>query len=96
MPEAVERNGANPMTEPTMIRCEGSGQEAEVPDEPTGTFQCRKCGNSALQMKTTVVDGKTRYFVPEHKRRTNPYRRRGVKTAPSTRRMSRRDSGRRR
>lgn len=84
------------MTEPTMVRCEGSGQEVDGPDEPTGTVQCRKCGNSVLRMKTTVVDGKEHYFVPEHKRRLNPYRRKGVKKAPSSRRPSRRDSGRRR
>jgi hypothetical protein len=84
------------MTEPKMVRCEGSGQELEGADEPTGTVLCRQCGNSALLMKTTVVDGKERHFVPEHKRRANPYRRRGVKRAPSNRRVYRRDSGRRR
>ena len=84
------------MTEPKMVRCEGSGQEVEGADEPTGTVQCRKCGNSALRMKTTVVDGKEHHFVPEHKRRANPYRRKGVKTTPSSRKISPRDSGRRR
>lgn len=84
------------MTQPKMIRCEGSGQEVYGPDEPTGTVQCFKCGNSALIMKTTVIDGKERYSVPEHKRRANPYRRKAVKQAPVSRGMSRRDSGRRR
>jgi hypothetical protein len=84
------------MTEPKMVRCEGSEQEVEGAEEPTGTVLCRKCGNSALLMKTTVVDGKERQFVPEHKRRANPYRRRGVKTTPSNRRVTRRYSGRRR
>jgi hypothetical protein len=84
------------MTKPKMVRCEGSGQEVEDADEPTGTVQCRKCGNSALLMKTTVVDGKVHHSVPEHKRRANPYRRKGLKMAPSNRRVSRRDSGRRR
>ena len=82
------------MTKPKMVRCEGSGQEVEGADEPTGTVQCHKCGNSALIMKTTMIDGKERYSVPVHQRRANPFRRKGVKTVPSRRRISRRDSGR--
>ena len=84
------------MTPPNMIRCEGSGQVVYGPDEPTGTVQCFNCGNSALPMKTTVVDGKEHYSVPEHKRRANPPRPKGVKRAPRYQRTSRRDSGRRR
>jgi hypothetical protein len=30
------------MTEPTMVRCKGSGQEVEGADEPIGTVQYRK------------------------------------------------------
>ena len=85
------------MTKPKMIRCEGSGQEVDGPDEPTGTVQCFKCGNSILPMKTTVVDGKKQYSVPEHKRRANPPRPKGAKKAPKPRtRGGGRDSGRRR
>jgi hypothetical protein len=67
-------------------------------NEQDGTVQCRhpKCGTSGLKMVTTVVDGKKQYSVPEHKRRANPFRRRGVKKAPSYQRTSRRDSGRNR
>ncbi len=53
-------------------------------------------GSAALLMGTTIVDGQERYSVPEHKRRANPFRRKGMKKAPIRRRMSRRDSGRRR
>lgn len=83
------------MTQPKMIRCEGSGQEVQGPDEPDGTVFCSKCGTSGLPMKTTVVDGKKRYYVPEHKRRANPFRFKGAKKAPRYQRTSRRDSGRR-
>jgi hypothetical protein len=84
------------MTEPKMVRCEGSGQRVRGPDEPSGTVFCSVCGNSALPMKTTFVDAKKHYAVPEHRRRANPFRRKGVKTTRGTRRVSRRDSGRRR
>ena len=85
------------MTKPKMVHCEGSGQKVFGPDEPTGTVQCFKCGNSILPMQTTVVDGKKQYFVPEHKRRANPPRPRGAKKAPKPRpRGGGRDSGRRR
>ena len=46
------------MTEPKMVRCEGSGQRVRGPDEPSGTVFCSVCGNSALPMKTTFVDAK--------------------------------------
>lgn len=82
------------MTQPKMIHCEGSGQEVYGEDEPDGTVFCSKCGTSGLSMKTTVVDGKKRYYVPEHKRRANPFRREGARRAPSYRRTSRRGSGR--
>jgi len=91
----VNQGRANPLTKPKMVRCEGGGQEVEGADEPTGTVQCHKCGNSALIVKRTLVDGKVRYFVPAHQRRANPFRRKGAKTVPSNRRISRRDSGRR-
>lgn len=84
------------MTKPKMIRCKGSGQEVDGADEPTGTVQCHKCGNSALIMKTTILNGKEHYFVPEHLCRANPYRRKGVKRTANNRRITRRDSGRRR
>ena len=84
------------MTKPKMIRCSGSGQRVDGPDEPTGTVFCTVCGNSALPMKTTHVDGQRHFSVPEHERRANPYRRPGVKKSANNRRMSRRDSGRRR
>jgi hypothetical protein len=82
------------MTQPKMVHCEGSGQVVYGPDEPTGTVQCFKCGNPTLPMKTTVVDGKEHYSVPEHKRRANPLRSKGVKRASRYQRTSRRDSGR--
>ena len=83
------------MTQPKMIRCEGSGQVVYGPDEPTGTVQCFKRGNSALPMRTAVVDGKEQYSLPEHKRRANPFRRKGVKKAPVGRKPSSRNPGRR-
>ena len=82
------------MTQAKMVHCEGSGQVVYGQDEPTGTVQCFKCGNSALIMKTTDVDGKEHYSVPEHKRRANSFRPKGVKRAPRYQRTSRRDSGR--
>jgi uncharacterized Zn finger protein (UPF0148 family) len=83
------------MTKPKMVPCKGSGQKVYGSDEPTGTVYCSVCGNSALPMKTTVVDGKKEYSVPEHECRANPYRRKGAKTKSSNRRRLRRDSGRR-
>lgn len=86
------------MTQPKMIRCEGSGHEIEGPDEPDGRVQCRypKCGRSDLIVRRAVIEGEERCFVPEHKRRANPFRPKGAKKAPRRGRVSRRDSGRRR
>ena len=84
------------MTKPKMIRCSGSGQRVDGPDEPTGTVFCTVCGDSSLTMKTSVIDGKKEFSVPEHKRRADPPRPKGVRVAPTSRRTSRRDSGRRR
>lgn len=84
------------MTQPKMVHCKGSGQEVDGPDEQDGTVQCRECGTSGLKMVTTVVHGKKRCFVPEHKCRARPFRRIGVKIALSYQRMSRRDTGRHR
>jgi len=78
-----------------MVRCEGSGQKVDGPDDPTGTVQCFKCGSSALAMKTAVVDGKEQYSVPEHKRRANPFRCKEVKKAPVGRKPPSRNPGRR-
>jgi hypothetical protein len=86
------------MTQPKMIQCGGSGHEVYEPDEPLiGTVQCLhpNCGRSDLRTEIIIVDGKERYFVPEHKRRINPLRRKGGKTAPSYGRKYRRDSSRR-
>lgn len=84
------------MTQPKMIRCEGSRQEVYGPDEPTGTVQFFSCGNSILPMKATVVEGKKQFSVPEHKRRLNPFRPKGVKKNLRPRpRGGRRDSGKR-
>jgi|GEM_PF-5174541 len=82
------------MTQPKMVPCEGSGQIVYGPDEPTGTVQCFKCGDSTLPMKTTIVAGKKQHSVPEHKCRANAFRRMGAKKAASYRRTPRRDSGR--
>ena len=84
------------MTKPKMVRCSGSGQRVYGPDEPTGTVFCTVCGDSSLTMKTSVIDGKKEFSVPEHERRANPPHRKGVRAAPSSRMASRRDSGRRR
>lgn len=86
------------MTLPKMVRCEGSGQEVDGPDEPTGTVQCRqhKCGRSDLVIRRAVVDGVEHCYVPEHKCRANPFRPKGAKKAPRYQRTSRRDPGRRR
>jgi hypothetical protein len=63
-------------------------------DEPLmGTVHCLKCGDSTLRMKTTVIDGKKRYLVPDHQRRADQFAAKGVKRTPKT---SPRDSGRRR
>jgi hypothetical protein len=71
------------MTEPKMIRCPGSGQKVDGPDEPDNTVQCRVCGTSFLRMKTAATaEGKKEFSVSEHKRRANPPRRKGVRTAP--------------
>lgn len=85
------------MTQPKMIRCEGSGHEVEGPDEPDGRVQCRypKCGRSDLIVRRAVSEGEERCFVPEHKRRANPPRRKGAKGAPSARRPPSRNPGRR-
>lgn len=86
------------MTKPKMVRCEGSGQRVDGPDEPDGTVFCSVCGTSfVLMKKTTLRTGEVQLSVAEHKRRANPYRRRiGVRPTPPSRRPSRRDSGRRR
>lgn len=86
------------MTEPKMVRCGGSGREVDGPDEQDGTVLCRypNCGRSDLIVKRAIVDGKELCFVPEHKRRLNPFRRKGITKVPRSQRMSRRDSGRRR
>jgi hypothetical protein len=86
------------MTQPKMVRCEGSGQKVYGPDEQDGTVQCRhpKCGTSGSKTVTTIVDGKKQYSVPEHKHRANPFRRQGVKKATSYQRKSARDSSRKR
>lgn len=86
------------MTQPKLVRCEGSGHEVYGPDEPTGTVQClhSKCGRSDLVMKTTVIDGIEHYSVPDHKRRANPFHPKGAKKASRPRRTLSRDSGRKR
>lgn len=87
--------GFTQVTKPKMVQCPGNGQEVYGPDEPTGTVFCNVCGNSILPMKTTVIEGKGHYSVPEHQCRANPMRRKGVKKAPNSRRVSRRSTSRR-
>ena len=79
----VNQGRANPLTKPKMVRCEGGGQEAEA-GEIVG---------HALEAEKALAAGIG--FVPAHQRRANPFRRKGAKTVPSNRRISRRDSGRR-
>ncbi len=53
---------------PMKIRCLGSDDEVDGPDEPDGTVFCNKCGTTFLPMKTKIIDGKKRFFVSEHYR----------------------------
>ena len=81
------------MTNPKMVRCPGSGQRVDGPDENDGTVFCSVCHMSFLPMTTTTTeDGKMEFSVSEHMRRANPLRIKGV---PKKRRVrTRGDSGR--
>ena len=83
----VNQGRAYPLTKPKMVRCEGGGQEVEGADGADRHGPVSRCGNSALIVTRTVVDGKERYFEPVHQRRANPFRRKGAKTVPSNRRI---------
>jgi len=81
------------MTNPKMVRCPGSGQKVDGPDENDGTVFCSVCGWSFLPMTATTIEGeKMEFSVSEHMRRANPPRIKGV---PKKRRgKTRGDSGR--
>jgi uncharacterized Zn finger protein (UPF0148 family) len=66
------------MTNPRMVRCPGSGQKVDGPDENEGTVFCSVCGMSFLPMTTTTDGGKIEFSVSEHMRRANPPRIKGV------------------
>jgi hypothetical protein len=51
---------------PKNAPCPGSGQRV-YGNEPTGTVFCKICGN-ALAMRTTIIDGKQQFSVPDHTR----------------------------
>lgn len=78
---------------PKKKRCPGSHQRVLGPDEPTGTVYCSVCGDSSLPMETVVVGGVQCFRVPLHYR--TPHKLARIKANRSTRRQSRRDSGRR-
>ena len=80
---------------PKMVHCRGSGQRVDGPDKPTGTVQCRVCGNSALYMQRAVDGvGKEQLSVPDHHRVVYPAKRAKGSTSGRAR-LGRRDSGRR-
>jgi len=81
------------MTNPKMVRCPGSGQKVDGPDENDGTVFCSVCGRSFLPMTATTIEGeKMEFSVSVHMRRANPPRIKGV---PKKRRVKTRgDSGR--
>jgi len=85
------------MTKPKMVRCPGSGQKVDGPDEPDGTVFCSVCGTSFLRMNTTTTaDGKSEFSVSENTRRANPIRPMRARTIPPRGRdTSGRDRGRR-
>jgi uncharacterized Zn finger protein (UPF0148 family) len=75
-----------------MVRCPGSGQKVDGPDENEGTVFCSVCGMSFLPMTTTTDGGKIEFSVSEHMRRANPPR---IKDISKKRRgKTRADSGR--
>jgi len=48
------------------VPCPGSGQRVYGP-ETTGSAFCKVCGNT-LAMRTTIIDGKRQFSMPDHTR----------------------------